>query len=227
MPLRRVELPDGPWSLTATPELFATLRRDKEFEFLVAIGRVTTAFKFGITAGHDQEGKTGPRADRQRHGAYLYLAGCLHELFTFMEQSEKQYGGATAYVSIAALLATADIAQQRKTLDALRNCVAFHFDPTIPRRVLPTWPEESIDFVQGRGKTRLGTNYIFADLVTLAFLFGGVQDLKETADRFESLYDALMHTVRDYVRQADRILIARLLARGFRVVEHDVSEDAG
>ncbi len=158
--------PDGHWKFACSADAFAELRNDREFTFLVAISRITNALKFGMAAMNDQGKEPTPRADRQRMNAFLYVAGVLHEALEFLDKTKSE-AGQTSYAAAKAVLdAAMNDPAIAEPLRAIRNRAAFHVDPTIASRVLPTLPAESFSFATGFGPRRLDVNNELSDLIT-------------------------------------------------------------
>jgi hypothetical protein len=219
--------PDGHWKFSCSGDVFAELRQDREFTFLVAISRITNALKFGMAAMNDQGQESTPRADRQRMNAFLYVAGALHETFVFLERAECE-AGQTAYIAVKRVLEAAmsdpAIAQP---LAAIRNRTAFHFDPSIAGRVLPTFPAESFSFATGIGGRRLDISNELSDIVTFTFLFGSISDLPTMAAKFEHVRKTVYDLAATVVETLDDVTFSRLRQRGFRfdAVSPEQAED--
>lgn len=213
---RTVKPPDGNWKFSCSADAFAELRNDREFTFLVAISRITNALKFGMAAMNDQGKEPTPRADRQRMNAFLYVAGVLHEAFEFLDSTKSEAGQTTHAAAKGVLDAAMNDPTIVDTLRAIRNRAAFHFDPTIAGRVLPTLPVESFSFATGVGARRLDINNELSDLITFVFLFGSVNDLHAIAARFDHVRQAVYSLAAELVETLDDVTLSRLRQRGFR-----------
>ena len=212
-----MNIPTGDWRLLCTAETFAALRNDKEFAFLVTLGRIINAFKFGVATMQTETAIT-PAADRQRMQAFLYVAALVHEMTQFRAKHAKTCGELTAYQDTFASLDERPI--DKRTADLLskiRNRAAFHFDLTVTQRTLPSLPDESCSFAAGSSRRRMDTNNELADIVTYMFLFGGEEEFEVLHNRFMSFYETLQDLVGDLVERMERVLFTRLRARGFRV----------
>src|SRR5947209_680529 len=87
-----MQIPGGRWQLECSAEQFAALRSDKEFVFLVTLGRMVNAIKFGIMAKYGAGRRPSLARDRQAMGSFLVLAGLLHELAEFRDKQEGVWG---------------------------------------------------------------------------------------------------------------------------------------
>jgi hypothetical protein len=219
-------VPVGPWRLTFSAEQLADLRHDKEFAFLITMGRMINALRFGTTAMNALGKRQDPGGDRVRMGAFLYVCGLIHELLVFCADHEDEWSSLTAYRDIFRLL---DESQLNRTtvelLRAIRNRTAFHFDPSIPGRVLMKIPLDSYAFLAGDGRNRDISNFEFPDIITFAFLFGHLDDPARMFERFSEFFDELsMLTVR-FLENAEDAVVTRLLDRGVRFEDRPADEE--
>jgi hypothetical protein len=140
-----MEIPGGRWILESSSETFAGLCDDREFAFLVTLGRYVNALKYGMDVMNAQGDSTTPRADRQRHGSFLYVAGALHELLKFLDDSADEssknklcLAGLSAFLEVKQAIDSIPLTEeQRDLLYIIRNRAAFHIDRRSPARSCP------------------------------------------------------------------------------------------
>lgn len=213
-------VPEGEWDLTCSGEVFSSLRRDREFAFLVTVARIVNAVKFGVHAHREAGVDLIPTAERQRVGAQLFLAGLLHEILEFRRVSERKWGDLEAYASIFAFFDESRLDDKTvELLQRIRNRTAFHFDAAIASHGLPQLPAESFTFIAAVGRDPMNSNYELADLVTFGFIFGAPADVHKLAAGLKEFRPKLDSLLLDFVRTADQFIIKRLLARGFTIEE--------
>lgn len=213
-------IPEGEWQLDCSGEVFAELRNDKEFAFLVTLARVVNAVKFGVDVHRSGGDERTPVLERRRVGALLYLAGVVHEIFELRRKAGKRWAKMPGFKEVFGVLdeKTAD-PDMAKVLRRIRNKTVFHFDEAVPLQSLPALPAEPFTFLAATGRDPMESNYELADLVTFGFIFQAPADVKrlsESLSRFRTQLDALLL---NFVRQVDGYIINRLLARGFTITE--------
>lgn len=213
-------IPEGEWELDCTGELFGDLRNDTEFAFLVTLARIVNALKFGVDVHRSGGDERTPTLERRRVGALFYLAGVLHEVLQVRTAAEKHWGEVSGFKEVFGVLDESKVdPETAEVLRRIRNRAAFHFDTTVAVRSLPELPAEPFTFIAALGRDPMDANYELADLVTFGFIFeapADVQQLSERLSRFRKSLDTLLG---NFVRQADRFIINRLLARGFTITE--------
>lgn len=212
-------VPEGEWRLECSSAVFASLRKDPEFAFLVTLARVINALKFGAEVHPTADHARTPVVERRQVGALLYLGGIVHEVLELRKASVKNWGHLPAYQAVFSILDDAMVDKEMaKWLHAMRNRAAFHFDMDIARRTLPTFPTEPFAFIAAKGRDRMDANYELADLVTFVSIFkasANVSLLKERLTRFRQRLDAILPA---FIRAADRYMMTRLLELGFTIV---------
>jgi hypothetical protein len=213
-------IPEGEWQLECTGELFADLRSDKEFAFLVTLARIVNALKFGVDVHRSGGDERTPTLERRRVGALLYLAGILHEVIQLRNAAEKQWGEVPGFKEVFGVLDESKVdSETADVLHRIRNRAAFHFDTTVAVRSLPELPAEAFTFIAALGRDPMDSNYELADLVTFGFIFEAPADVQRLSERLARFRKSLDTLLGNFVRQADRFIINRLLARGFTINE--------
>ena len=214
------QVPAGEWELVCSGELFARLRSDEEFAFLLTLSRVLNALKFGVETHRAGGIERTPVAERRRVGAFLYLASALHETLQLKKDGEPKWGQLPIFVEVFAVFNEAQLdAETIRLLNRIRNRASFHFDPTLAGRALSDLPDEPFAFLTATGRDTMNSNYELADLITFGFVFeamGNVEKLAASLATFRPILDSLLSK---FISNADRILVRRLLALGFAIVD--------
>jgi hypothetical protein len=214
------KIPEGRWQLTCSAEQFGDLRHDKEFWFLITVGRTINALHFALIVSRAQKERTDPASDRVRMAAFLYICGLMHEVLEFQANHFKEWGGLTTFRRVFEGLEDSQLSDRSKELlHAIRNRAAFHIDPSVPSRVLAQFPLEGYAFAVGDGAKRSRSNFELPDIVTFAFLFGSLNDLPQMYERFSGFYDELQQLTVGFIQHAEDVVLARLVERGFRFQE--------
>jgi hypothetical protein len=215
MPTRK--MPDGPWKLCCDAATFDTLRHDKEFQFLVTLSRMVLMLKLSIDVMAGAGNDATPKGDRQRSSGFWVMCGTLHEILEFDTKHRDTWGGLTAYVEAFKLFDDPSLPDaERELLDRIRNRAAYHFDPSLPARVLPDLTSQPVTFMAGDSKERLGSSYELSEMTALAFVFDGAANLDKVGDRFPPFFETAKALAFRFARLAENFMIQRLLARGFR-----------
>ena len=214
------DIPTGEWELACSADVFAKLRKDEEFAFLLTLSRVLNALKFGVETHRAGGAERTPAAERRRTGAFLFLASALHETLELRKAGEAKWGKLAIFQEAFAVFDEKSLDSETQTLlNRIRNRASFHFDPTIASRALSDFPNEYFAFLAANGRDTMNGNYELADFITFGFIFeasGNVQKLAEGLVRFRPVLDSLL---RSFISNADRLLVRRLLALGFEIVE--------
>ncbi len=148
-------------------------------------------------------------------GAFLYTAGVINELTEFVRSHKEVGGGLMAFERAFNLVDEGRVEDAtRHVLHVIRNRQAFHFDPTVAERVIPRLPPDDYPLVVGHGPERLAANYELADIATIAFVFGHLDNVAKLYEEFERFCDDLSRLVIRFIEAADDVIIERLLARG-------------
>jgi hypothetical protein len=217
-----VKIPEGEWDMTCPAKLFATLRSDKEFTFLVALARSVNALKFGIAAIEAVGDQVSPGAERQRFQGFLYLTGALHELLEFKKESEERWSGLTAYQDAFNALNNEGLdAKTTKLISKVRNRVAFHMKIDVVERTLPQMPLETLCFLAAEGKRRMESNYELANIITFGFAFGPLNDIEKAYVDFHEYYGLMLLLIQKFTYLADNVIVRRLRARGVRLQQRE------
>ena len=167
-------IPTGEWQLDCSAEVFAVLRNDREFAFLVTLARVVNAIKFGVDVHRSGGDAQIPTLERRRIGAQFYLAGVLHEVLKLRDVAQKNWVNVPGFAEAFDLLDKSRVdPDMAAVLDRIRNRAAFHFDMTVAESSLSKLPVEPFTFIAGIGRDRMDANYELADLVTFGFIFPG------------------------------------------------------
>lgn len=215
-----LKIPEGPWKLACDAETFALLRNDKEFHFLLTLSRMVLSLKLGIDVMSMSDEDMSPMGDRRRVSGFWLLCGTLHEIVEFDEKYRDVWGGLTVYVEAFKLFDPASLPEtERELLSTIRNRTAFHFDPSIPGRVLPKLPSQPVSFLAGEGRTRLGASYELSEMAALTAVFGSAANLDQVSARFTPFFEATQRLCFTFAKRAETFIIRRLLARGFRFDE--------
>ncbi len=214
------QVPPGEWELVCSGEVFAGLRKGDEFAFLLTLSRVLNALKFGVETHRAGGTERTPVAERRRIGAFLYLASALYETLQLKKAGEAKWGKLPVFVEVFAALDEKQLdAATIELLNRIRNRASFHFDPTLAGRALSQFPDESFAFLTATGRDTMNSNYELADLITFGFIFeasGNVEKLATSLTTFRPILDSLLSS---FISKADRILVRRLLALGFEIVD--------
>lgn len=214
------QVPAGEWELICSGEVFARLRKDEEFAFLLTLSRVLNALKFGVETHRAGGIERTPVAERRRVGAFLYLASALHETLQLKKAAESKWGKLPVFVEVFEAFNEERLdAATVRLLNRIRNRASFHFDPTVAARALSELPEEPFAFLTATGRDPMNSNYELADLITFGFVFeatGNVEKLAASLTIFRPILDSLLST---FISKSDRILVRRLLALGFEIVD--------
>ena len=214
------QVPAGEWELICSGEVFARLRKDEEFAFLLTLSRVLNALKFGVETHRAGGTERTPVAERRRVGAFLYLASALHETLQLKKAAESKWGKLPVFVEVFEAFDEEKLdAETIRLLNRIRNRASFHFDPTVAGRALSELPDEPFAFLTATGRDTMNSNYELADLITFGFVFeatGNVEKLAASLTTFRPILDSLLGT---FISKSDRILVRRLLALGFEIVD--------
>ena len=152
-----------------------------------------------------------------RMSAFWQLSGTLHEILEFDRKYGKEWGGLSAYRECFALLEVRpEQKREAKILDAIRNRAAFHFDPTLPRRVLPQHELTSQVFMEGDGRLRFSASHGLSEAVALSALLGHGGNIDASVSEFATFSTWMIELCVKFCRKADNVTMARLIARGFR-----------
>jgi len=161
-----------------------------------------------------------PVDERHRIGSLLYLSGVLHEVLELKKTAEKEWSDLAIFSEVFSLFdenvvddKTADL------LTKIRNRAAFHFDPTLAQRTLPRLPAEPFTFITATGRDPMNANYELADIITFGFIFDAPADVDMLSKKLGVFRPKLDSLLRDFVKRTDNLLLRRLVARGFRIVE--------
>jgi hypothetical protein len=214
------QVPTGEWELVCSGEVFARMRTDEEFAFLLTLSRVLNALKFGVETHRAGGVERTPVAERRRVGAFLYLASALHETLQLKKAGEARWGKLPVFVEVFAVFDETQLDQETiRLLNRIRNRASFHFDPTLAGRALADLPDEPFAFLTATGRDPMNSNYELADLITFGFVFEAVGNVKKLAaglNTFRPILDSLLSR---FISNSDRILVRRLLAIGFEIVD--------
>lgn len=214
------QVPLGEWELVCSGDVFARLRKDEEFAFLLTLSRVLNALKFGVETHRAGGIERTPVAERRRVGAFLYLASALHETLQLKKAGEPKWGKLPVFVEVFAAFDEEQLdVETTRLLNRIRNRASFHFDPTVAGRALPELPDESFAFLTATGRDPMNSNYELADLITFGFVFeatGNAEKLAAGLAMFRPILDSLLST---FISKADRILVRRLFDLGFELME--------
>lgn len=212
-------IPTGEWQLECTGEVFQDIRTDREFAFLVSLARIVNALKFGVSSHRLAAEELTPAAERQRVGSTFYLAGVLHEVLEFKSAAAERWDDLKSFRDVFATLddssvdeGTADI------LRRIRNRAAFHFDPAVAEKNVPQLPAEPFTFLAATGKDPFESNYELADLITFGFIFAAPADAAKLNAGLRPFRSKLDELLLKFIRTADRVLVTRLLERGFTIL---------
>jgi hypothetical protein len=210
-------MPEGPWKLCCDAATFDGLRHDKEFQFLLTLSRMVLMLKLSIDVMAGAAADATPRGDRQRASGFWVMCGTLHEILEFDSKHRHTWGGLTAYVEAFKLFDESSLPEpERDLLNRIRNRAAYHFDPSLPGRVLPELASQPVTFVAGDSKERLGASYELSEMTALAFVFDGAANLDKVGERFPAFFETAKALAFRFARSAENFMIQRLLARGFR-----------
>jgi hypothetical protein len=216
-----IVIPKGEWELECSGEVFARVRDTPEFAFLVTLGRVINAVKFGIEAHRhwSDDGET-PRAERQRLGSLLYLAAALHEVLELKRTVEQDAGANSAAAAVFGVFSEDKLDRQfAEDLRRIRNRGAFHFDSAVAQQSLSKFPAEPFTFITSVGVDPMDANYELADIVSVTFMFGSGADVPKLNVRLSTFKTKLDRLLLDFVSAADQYLFKRLTELGFRLLE--------
>jgi hypothetical protein len=154
---------------------------------------------------------------RRRGAGFWLLAATLHEILEFDSKYRHIWGGLTVYVEAFKLFTPEALPKkERELLSTIRNRTAFHFDPTLPERVLPDSEPQPVTFIENDGSDRLASSYEMSELAAVSFVFGNTPTLDEMTKRFHPFLDTMKDLAVKFAMDAEDFLISRLLDRGFR-----------
>jgi hypothetical protein len=213
-------VPTGEWEVTCTGEVFARVRSDPEFAFLLTLARMVNAVKFGVQTHRQAGGILTPVAERQRVGAQLFLAGLLHEILEFRKVAAKTCAHLDAFKRAFSVFDQHNLDSTTvELLDRIRNRAAFHFDASVALRSLPQLPAEPFAFLIAVGRDPMDSNYELADIITFGFIFEAPTNLQKLGEGLKEFRKQLDSLLLIFVKTADQLILERLLALEFTIKE--------
>jgi hypothetical protein len=178
------------WYVKCDQPTFERCKDDEKFAYIVTLARVVNAIYFVYSAISGISNDDSPGAKRDRFNSYLFGSAIMYEGLALIRKMNQPFFEDALFQNGLRLLLKDKTAQQieRAHLNPARHGAVFHFDPNAFAEVIGQASCEECPFVSGRGSTRKGMSYQFADIIAGEILIG-------FAANTEEFYSALEHAM--------------------------------
>ncbi|MGA3119064.1 MAG: hypothetical protein ABSF90_32175 [Syntrophobacteraceae bacterium] len=212
------------WQMACDRETFEKCRHDEEFPYIVALARAVNTLTFIHSAMKYPVSDNSPAAMRGRLNSYLFGSAIMYEALQLIKNMGRVFVDDELYQNGLRLILKDDIAKniEHLHLKPARHGAVFHFDVTAFKETIDKALSNQCLFVSARGRSRMGTSYSYANIVSAEILVGfpaGGRDFER------ALGNAMQNTsdlVTKFADQAEPLIASHLGRWGFVITSQPV-----
>lgn len=204
------------WQMACDRETFEKCRKDEKFAYIVALARVVNALTF-IRSMRSSVNDNSPAAMRDRINSYLFGSAIMYEALKLIKDMGRIFSTDDIYQNGLRLILKNENASavEHPHLKPARHGAVFHFDASTFKETIDKGLSNECLFVSGRGTTRMGVSYSYADIVSAEILVGfpaGGEEFERVLIYATKATDAL---VTKFVDDAEPLIAHHLKRWGF------------